>query len=145
MVGTGLATVLAAHAGVLATAHAADPVPAPALKPQAPGSRQGASGKSGNHQPVLVNADRMAYDNDTGKVTATGNVELAQGDRVLKADQVTYDPNSDTVTATGHVRMLDPSGNVVFGDYVILTDDMKQGFIRNARMLMTEAGHRRAA
>lgn len=138
MVGTGLATVLAAHAGVLATAHAADPVPAPALKPQAPGSRQGASGKSGNHQPVLVNADRMAYDNDTGKVTATGNVELAQGDRVLKADQVTYDPNSDTVTATGHVRMLDPSGNVVFGDYVILTDDMKQGFIRNARMLMTD-------
>src|SRR3546814_14529865 len=40
--------------------------------------------------PVLLQADELIYNEDLGVVTARGNVEMSQGDRLLMADTVTY-------------------------------------------------------
>jgi LPS-assembly protein len=87
---------------------------------------------------VLFNADEVVYDDTFGLVTASGNVELAQGERIVLADRVTYNERTQVVTASGNVRLLEPSGDVVFAEYAELTDDLGQGFVDRIRVLMTD-------
>jgi LPS-assembly protein len=95
-------------------------------------------GGKGNNQPVLLNADELTYDETLGIVIASGDVELAQGDRLLLADRVTYNEKTNVVTATGNIRLLEPSGDVIFADYSELTDDLAQGFVQKVRVLLTD-------
>src|SRR5271170_617628 len=90
------------------------------------------------HGPFLLRADEITYDQDMDIATATGNVEVSQGDRVLLADTVTYNRRAQTVTASGNVTLMEPSGEVVFGDYVELDDDLRDGVINNIRVLLTD-------
>lgn len=89
-------------------------------------------------EPVLLNADEVVWDETLGVVTAAGDVELAQGDRIVLADRVTYNERTNVVTATGNVRLLEPSGDVVFAEYAELTDDLAQGFVDDVRVLLTD-------
>jgi LPS-assembly protein len=92
-------------------------------------------------QPVFYQSDKADYDRDNGIVTLSGHVEVWQGDRDLRADKVTYDRNTAVVAASGHVVLLDPDGQVVFGDYAELTQGMKDGVISNMRAQLAENGH----
>jgi LPS-assembly protein len=94
--------------------------------------------RGASRSPVLFRADEVQYDNELGLVVAKGNVEINQNDQILLADTVTYNQRTDTVTASGHVSLLLPSGDVVFADFVELHDDLRDGFIRNIRMLMSD-------
>lgn len=89
-------------------------------------------------EPVLLSADQVTFDETLGVVTASGNVELAQGARILLADTVSYNQRTNVVTASGNLRLLEPSGEVIFADYAELTDDLKQGFVDNIRLLLTD-------
>ena len=94
--------------------------------------------------PVLLSADTLTYDRESGVVTATGNVELASGDRILRADAVSYDEQRDLVAARGDIAILEPSGDVLFAEYVELSDGLRNGFVSEIRVLMTD-GSRLAA
>jgi LPS-assembly protein len=96
-----------------------------------------ASAKEGD-PPVLLSADQMVYDDDLGIVTATGHVEMAQGGRILMANTVNYSEKTNIATASGDVVLLESGGEVIFGDYVELSDDLRQGFIDNARVLLSD-------
>src|SRR3954464_243816 len=56
--------------------------------------------------PFLLRADEITYDRDSDTVTAAGNVEISQGQRILLADQVSYDRPNATVRVQGNIRML---------------------------------------
>lgn len=88
--------------------------------------------------PVVLRADEVTYDKAQGIVTATGKVEVAQGERILLADKVIYDENTDKVIASGNVTLLEPSGEVVFADYVELKDEMRDGLVRDIRILFSD-------
>lgn len=88
--------------------------------------------------PVLMTADQLNFDEDLGVATASGNVEIVQGERILNADAVSYNQRDDVVTASGNVVLLEPSGEVLFAEYAELTDDMREGFLRGFRMLLTD-------
>jgi LPS-assembly protein len=88
--------------------------------------------------PVLVKADELQYDEQLGLTIAKGNVELDQANQILLADAVTYSQPNDTVTASGHVALLQPSGDVMFADYVELSDQMRDGFIKDIRLLLSD-------
>src|SRR3546814_14769632 len=68
----------------------------------------------------------------------SGNVEISQSDRVLLADKVTYDINADVVTAEGNVTLIQPGGDTVSAEFVELTGDLKEGFIRDIRVLLAD-------
>lgn len=85
---------------------------------------------------VLMSADALTYDETRGVVTASGNVEISQGERVLIADTVTYNEGQDMMTASGGVTLLEPSGEVLFADYMELSDEMRDGVMRNIRLLL---------
>ncbi len=88
--------------------------------------------------PALISADRITYDRNLGVVTASGNVEIAQSGRVLLADSISVNLKTNMVTASGNISLLEPSGDVIFADYVELTDDLQEGFIRDIRVLLAD-------
>lgn len=88
--------------------------------------------------PSVFRADELVHDRALDLVTARGNVEIAQGERVLLADTVTYSQRADTVTASGNVTLLEPTGDVVFADYVELRDQLKEGVVRGIRVLLAD-------
>lgn len=106
----------------------------PASAQDAP-PRQAAFPQSGE---VLMQADELAYDRESGVVTASGNVELAYGERVLLADRVTYDEKTGVVKADGNVALLDPQGDVAFADQLILRNEMRDGVIDTLRVLLSD-------
>jgi LPS-assembly protein len=90
-------------------------------------------------KPVLFSADEVTYDEQLDIVTARGNVELSQQGRTLLADMVSYNQRSDTVIATGHVSLIeDMTGATTFGNYVELHDNMRDGFIKDVRVLLED-------
>jgi LPS-assembly protein len=89
-------------------------------------------------KPVLVSADQLQYDQDLGLTIAKGHVELDENDQILLADAVTYNQRTDTVTASGHVSLLQPSGDIIFANYVELHDRMRDGFIKDIRILLSD-------
>jgi LPS-assembly protein len=95
-------------------------------------------------EPVLLSADEVSYDRDLGVVTARGHVELSQGERILLADTLTYNERTGTVAASGNVSLLEPTGDVAFADYVELTSGLREGVIRDIRVLLKD-GSRIAA
>ncbi len=95
--------------------------------------------------PALISADELTYDENLAVVTAKGNVEVAQGERVLLADTVTFNQRTEVVTASGNITLMEPSGEILFADFVELTDDMREGFIRDIRVLLTDRSRLAAA
>jgi LPS-assembly protein len=95
-------------------------------------------------QPALLSADTLTIDRELSLATASGHVEISQGDRVLLADTVSYNQRTGTVIATGHVSLMEPSGDVLFGEYVELEEGMRSGIIRTLRLLLAD-GSRMAA
>ena len=95
--------------------------------------------------PVLLSADQITYDESLGIVVASGNVEVSQNDRILLADSVSYNERAGTVTASGNVSLVEPSGEVMFANYVELTEDLREGVITNIRLLLTDRSRAAAA
>lgn len=94
--------------------------------------------KSNKNLPTFVQADKMTYDENTHIITASGHVEVAQGDEVLHADTIMFNQDTDVVRAFGHVALLRPSGDVMFGEQAELTQDMKQGFVDKVGILFKD-------
>ncbi|MCM0019705.1 MAG: LPS-assembly protein LptD, partial [Tagaea sp.] len=88
--------------------------------------------------PVMMTADELISDDDLGVVTAQGNVEVAQGDRILRADTLTFNRRTNVVTASGAVSLVEPTGEVAFAEYVELTSDLSEGIMRNLRLLLAD-------
>ena len=88
--------------------------------------------------PVLIKADEISNDQDLGIIVAKGNVEIAQGARVLIADTLSYSQKSNTVTASGNVTIMEPSGEVFFASYVELTDNLKDGIVEKIQILLSD-------
>jgi LPS-assembly protein len=102
-------------------------------------------------EPVVISADDLVFDEALGMVVASGNVEISQGQRILRADRVTYNQRTDIVTASGDIVLAEPSGEVIFADYAELQGDLADGFVRDVGILFTDdsrvaanAGLRRA-
>ncbi|MDH3229375.1 MAG: LPS assembly protein LptD [Alphaproteobacteria bacterium] len=87
---------------------------------------------------AVISADEITYDESLQSVVASGNVEIAHGERILLAETVRYDQGNDNVTATGNVVLLEPSGEVMFADYVELSDQLRSGVIENIRILLAD-------
>ena len=94
--------------------------------------------KQDENAPILFRADEIQYDEQLALTIARGHVEIAQGGQVLLADTVSYNQRTDTVTASGNVSLTQPTGEIVFADFMELRDAMSQGFAKNVRMLMAD-------
>jgi LPS-assembly protein len=99
--------------------------------------------------PVLLLADEVEYDTKTHVVTATGNVEVTRGERRLLADVLRYYQDADRMEAEGNVALVEPGGDTLFADRVVLSGDLRAGVAEQLRArladnsLLAAAGGRR--
>jgi LPS-assembly protein len=87
---------------------------------------------------IVLTADKVTRDDVNNTVSATGHVELVQGPTMILAERVIWNRNTDIVIATGNVKMVSDDGDIYFGDYLELTDDMRQGFMDNVSGLLSD-------
>ncbi|OWJ67776.1 LPS-assembly protein LptD [Inquilinus limosus] len=111
--------------------------PAAQQQPSQPAAASPAA-PAGQQQPPVISADELIYDQTLGLVTARGKVEIHQNHQIVRADQVTYNQKTQVVAASGHVTMVQPGGEVMFGDYAELTDDLKDGFIQQVSLILSD-------
>jgi LPS-assembly protein len=89
-------------------------------------------------EQAVISADEITYDDTLNSVFATGNVEVAYGERIMLADSVRYDRNDDSVIASGSIVLLEPTGEVIFAEHVELRDELRNGIIENIRILLSD-------
>jgi LPS-assembly protein len=98
----------------------------------------GGGAQQDKNAPILFRADEVEYDEQLALTVARGHVEISQGGQVLLADTVSYNQRTDTVTASGNVSLTQPTGEIVFADFIELRDSMNEGFAKNVRMLLAD-------
>lgn len=99
---------------------------------------QGAGGAAETirSQPVVLVADAVAFDETTQTVTATGNVEVYQGTRVLTASTISYGSRTGQITAQGPLVLRDGSGSVILADAATLDAELRDGIVTGARAIL---------
>ena len=95
-------------------------------------------GLTSRDTPARLTAEQIEYDQNRGLIIASGKVEIMQGDRILLADTLIYNQSTESVSAEGNVMLLEPSGEVLFANFVKLTNEMKDGIIKQLRIRMKD-------
>ena len=85
-------------------------------------------------QKMLLAADEVTYNNDSGVVVATGGVQIDYGNYQLVAERVEYDQQTGRVRASGSVEMIEPDGNRIYADELDVTDNFSDGFLNALRI-----------
>ncbi|MGP7984508.1 LPS-assembly protein LptD [Rhodoblastus sp.] len=91
------------------------------------GSNQGKKG------PMVVEAGHVVYDDKNHAVSAVGDAQVYYEGKVLEADKVTYFKDTGRVLAEGSVKLTEPDGSVTHADKMELTGDFKEGFVDTLR------------
>lgn len=104
-----------------------------ALLASAPGHAQ-----QEDEREALLSADEVIHDEEANSITASGNVEVAYGERSLRADEITYYIDREVVVATGNVALVDPGGDVVYSDRAEVTSDLEEAFVNQVRGLLRD-------
>ncbi len=96
-----------------------------------------APGQSVAQDLASLVADQISVD-PSGRVTATGNVEVFYRGSRLSAGSVTYDRSGDRLTITGPIRVTDPDGTILLADQAELDRDLRNGVLISARMVLDQ-------
>lgn len=96
-------------------------------------------------ESVLIDADELSHDRDLGLVKASGTVEVNYQGRTLLTDTLVYNQRQDMLTASGNVSLLEPTGDVLFADFMELTSDMKNGIVEALRIRLADSSRIAAA
>ncbi|SIP91855.1 LPS-assembly protein [Rhizobium sp. RU35A] len=87
---------------------------------------------------MLLRANELVYNQDSQHVTATGGVQLYYNRHRMVAQRVEYDQKTGRVMATGNIELIEPDGNRVYADSLDVTDDFGQGFVNSLRVETTD-------
>lgn len=88
---------------------------------------------------VSFSADELQHDRELDIITARGNVQVMNVDHILHADVIVYNRKQDFVTASGNVSLLEPTGDVLFAEFMELSGDMKNGLISDLRAILKDS------
>jgi LPS-assembly protein len=89
---------------------------------------------------VAFSSDQLSYDSEAQLVTASGDVRMNSEGNRLRAERVTWNRATDEVRAEGNVRVVNPGGDVVYADKVVLTDALRDGVVQNLLLVLADGG-----
>lgn len=90
----------------------------------------GLEGALSDNVPLRVEADHLAYDDDTGVAVADGNVEVTFGEHMFRAHAIRYDTSTGEAVLDGDVKFGGPEGSFAF-DRVTLSVPEGTGVLDN--------------
>ncbi len=83
---------------------------------------------------LLLTSDDLVYNRDLNKVTALGAVQINYSGYKLVAQKVEYDQQNGRLIATGNIELVEPSGNRIYADTMDVTDTFATGFVNALRI-----------
>lgn len=86
-------------------------------------------------RPATLIADRVQIDAQ-GRLVAEGAVEVWQGSTRLTAARVVYDQRRGTLDVTGPLTLSEGPDRIVLADAAHLSDDLRQGLLESARIVL---------
>ncbi|WP_311272546.1 MULTISPECIES: LPS-assembly protein LptD [unclassified Rhizobium] len=87
---------------------------------------------------LLLTANELTYNKDAERVIATGGVRLHYTGYRMVAQRVEYDQGTGRVLARGNIELIEPGGNRIYADELDVTDDFGQGFVNALRVETTD-------
>ena len=88
---------------------------------------------------IEFSAESVTYDSDADFVSATGAVRMARDGNYLAADRVTWSRVTGQVRAEGNVVVVNPQGDKLIGENVVLTDTLRDGTIENLLVVLEKS------
>jgi len=87
--------------------------------------------------PTTLVADRIEVTAE-GDLLATGSVEIRSGTSFLRAEELRYNEASDTLILRGPLRLQDGSDSVILASSAELDQDLRDGILRDARIVLDQ-------
>ncbi|MBM7049394.1 MULTISPECIES: LPS-assembly protein LptD [Rhizobium] len=87
---------------------------------------------------LVLSSNELVYNKDTQVVTASGAVQINYGGYRMVAQRVEYNQKSGRMTAIGNVELISPDGNRMYGDKMDVTDSFSDGFVNSLRIEMPD-------
>jgi LPS-assembly protein len=99
---------------------------------------QGLVPQAADGAKMLLRANELVYNQDAEVVTATGGVQIYYNRYKMVAQRVQYDQKSGRVMATGNIELIEPGGSRVYAEQMDVTDSFGEGFINALRVETTD-------
>ena len=90
-----------------------------------------------NGRPVMIEADRITYDEEKNIVTASGEVVIRYAGNTLTADNVSLNRTTNIAIAEGHV-ILRSEKDVIEGERAVFHTEDRQGVVYQGKMFLHE-------
>jgi LPS-assembly protein len=87
---------------------------------------------------LILSSNELIYNKDTQIVTASGAVQINYGGYKLVAQRVDYNQKTGRMSAIGNVELVGPDGNRMYGDKMDVTDNFSDGFVNALRLEMPD-------
>ncbi|MBB3389836.1 LPS-assembly protein [Rhizobium sp. BK275] len=98
---------------------------------------------------LMLSANELVYNKDQELVSVIGGVQINYGGYRLVAQKVDYNQKTGRMMATGNIEMVTPDGNRIYADHLDVTDNFADGFMNALRIetsdntrLVAETGQR---
>ncbi|MEX0300383.1 MAG: LPS-assembly protein LptD, partial [Kordiimonas sp.] len=95
-------------------------------------------------EQIEFSADQVTYDTENNTIKAVGRVHLNRDGYILDAGEVSYNETTGEIVASGAVVLITPSGDKIYSPRMELKDSLKNAFIEDVRLLMTDGSQVRA-
>jgi len=89
---------------------------------------------------IYLEADELENDQESGILTANGQVEGRYQDKTLRADKVIYAVNTGRVIAIGNVVLINADGSTQYADKLELSDKLEAGTAANFTSRFSQGG-----
>jgi LPS-assembly protein len=89
-----------------------------------------------------ISMEELVDDTWNRQVVARGNVEIRYYGEILVADEIAYDRDSRKLTAKGNVSLTEADGKVSRADALVLNDELRDAFVAYVRRQRIPIGGR---
>lgn len=100
-------------------------------------------------QKLVLSANELIYNKDSQVVSVIGGVQINYAGYKLVAQRVEYNQKTGRMMALGNIEMISPDGNRMYSDKLDVTDDFANGFVNALRIetadntrIVAESGER---
>lgn len=87
---------------------------------------------------LVLSSNELTYNKDAQIVTAIGAVQINYGGYKMVAQKVEYNQKTGRMMALGNVELITPDGNRMYGDKMDVTDSFSDGFVNALRVEMPD-------
>ena len=91
-----------------------------------------------SYPSIYFEAENLSYEENGANIKATGNAKLFYKSYIVEASEITYLQEIDQVIANGNVTMSDKGKVKITANKIILSDELKNGFVEGANMILAD-------